>query len=75
MKHRKKGYSYLIALTIIFILAAISTLIPQTSASKACMLGYYAHCTWTPISTIICVLLAGVTCSIRKRKFTTIVKD
>lgn len=38
---------------IILILAGISTLIPA-SASKPCYLGYYAHCTFTPISTIIC---------------------
>jgi hypothetical protein len=38
---------------IIAILAGISTLIP-TSASKPCYLGYYAHCTFTPISAIIC---------------------
>ena len=38
---------------IIAVLAGISTLIP-TSASKPCYLGYYAHCTFTPISTIIC---------------------
>lgn len=37
---------------IIAVLAGISTLIP-TSASKPCYLGYYAHCTFTPISTII----------------------
>ena len=74
MKYRKKGYGWLLILTIIFTSAAISTLYPQASASKACMLGYYAHCTFTPFSTIICILLAGITCSIRKRKSTTTIE-
>ena len=42
---------------IIAVLAGISTLIPA-SASKPCYLGYYAHCTFTPISTIICWYIA-----------------
>jgi hypothetical protein len=42
---------------IIAVLAGISTLIP-TSASKPCFLSYYAHCTFTPISTIICWAIA-----------------
>jgi len=44
-------------IVIIAIVAGISTLIP-TSASKVCYLGYYAHCTFTPISTIICWVIA-----------------
>jgi len=42
---------------IIAVLAGISTLIPA-SASKVCFLGYYAHCSYTPISTIICWAIA-----------------
>lgn len=34
------------------------TLIPDSSASKACMLGYRAHCSFTPFSTLILVALA-----------------
>jgi len=45
-----KWYNILI---IIAILAGVSTLIPAL-ASKPCYLGYYAHCTFTPISTIMC---------------------
>lgn len=70
MKQRQKGYAYLMVLTILFTLAALSTLIPQSSASKVCLLGYQAHCSFTPISTLICILLAGLGCVIRKRKFT-----
>ena len=70
MKKKKKGYGILLVFAIIFTLATISSLVPQASASKPCMLGYYAHCTFTPISTIICLLLAALACVIRKKKFT-----
>jgi hypothetical protein len=70
MRVRKKGYGLLLAVTVLLTIAAISTLIPAAGVSKACLLGYKAHCTFTPISTIICVLLAGASCVIRKRMFT-----
>ncbi len=38
---------------------AIVTALPESSASKDCLLGYRAHCTFTPISTIILLGLAG----------------
>lgn len=37
----------------------VSTLIPAAAASKPCLLGYYAHCSFTPISTILCWAIAG----------------
>ncbi len=74
MKHRKKGYGKWMLLTILSTLAAISTVLPQASASKPCFLGYYAHCTFTPISTLICIALAAISCIIRKRKYVTIVE-
>ncbi|MBN2000163.1 hypothetical protein JW935_21620 [candidate division KSB1 bacterium] len=70
MKQKKKGYGLLMILTIIFTLGIISTLIPQATASKNCLLGYKAHCTFTPISTLFCIILAGAICKIRKTKFT-----
>ncbi len=70
MKEKKKGYVPLRILTIFFALAAIGTLLPIMPASKDCMLGYRAHCSFTPISTLICIVGAGVVCIIRKRKFT-----
>jgi hypothetical protein len=69
-KTRKPGYGWLLALTIILTLAALSTLVPQASASRACMLGYKAHCTFTPVSTIICAAHAGAVCKLRKAFFT-----
>ncbi len=69
-KTNRKGYMVLLILTIVFVLAAISTVIPQTSAEEPCKFGYKAHCSFTPISTLICFALAGITCLIRKRYFT-----
>ncbi len=69
MKIRKKGYWLLFTLTVFFTLLAISTIIPSERASKVCMMGYKAHCTFTPISTILCVVPAGLVCFVRKRFF------
>ena len=40
-------------------IAAVTTVIPAP-ASKLCLLGYYAHCSWTPLSTLFCLAIAGV---------------
>lgn len=71
MKTKKKGYGMMLALTIIVTLAGLWTLIPDSSASGGSILGYKAHCTFAPISTLICFLLAAAICKIRKKKFTT----
>ena len=53
------------ALTIVFVfiivassIAAIKTVIPDLNASKACLLGYKATCSFTPLSTAVLVLVA-----------------
>ena len=53
------------ALTIVFVfiivalsIAAIKTVIPDLNASKACLLGYKAACSFTPLSTAVLVLVA-----------------
>ena len=69
-KMKKKGYTPLLVLTIFLTLMTVSTLIPAADASKVCMLGYKAHCTFTPISTLILIVMTGVVCKIRSRKFT-----
>jgi hypothetical protein len=51
---------------IIFIVLGISTLIPAP-ASKPSLLGYYAHCSFAPISTIICWIIAGIIYWLGKR--------
>lgn len=68
MKTRKKGYWILFIITIILTIGAVSTMIPSEHATKISLLGYKAHCSYTPISTIICIALAGITCLIRKKK-------
>jgi hypothetical protein len=53
------------ALTAVFIIiivalsiAAIKTVIPNSNASKACLLRYKAACSFAPISTAVLVLTA-----------------
>ena len=43
---------------IVSFILGFSTLVPAP-ASKPCPLGYYAHCSWTPYSTLICWVIAG----------------
>jgi len=69
MSARKKGYWPLLILTILLTLSALSTLLPTPGIHKACQLGYMAHCSFTPISTVLCLLLTAVVCSVRKRIF------
>ena len=69
MKVKKQPwYGILLGLTILFTFSALLTVVPM-KANKVCMLGYYAHCSYTPISTIICLFLALVTCKIRATYF------
>ena len=49
-------------------LAAVKTVIPFPYVSKACMLGYKAGCSFTPISTIILVVAIAITYVVAKRK-------
>ncbi len=68
MTQKKKGYGLFLIITIIASLGAIATLIPQAGASKPCMLGYSALCTYTPVSTIVLLLIAGFSCVYRGKK-------
>jgi hypothetical protein len=43
----------------VFAVLGIWTLIPA-QASRPCLLGYYAHCSFTPVSTLICWAIAGI---------------
>ena len=71
MKRKKKpGYYTLLALTILFALGAMLTIMPISYAYRECMLGYKAHCTLTPISTILCVIIAVITYVVGQRLFT-----
>jgi len=42
---------------ILYALASLLTMLPRSAASKACHLGYYALCSWTPYSTLILLAL------------------
>ena len=71
MKRKKKpGYYTLLALTILLALGALLTIMPISYAYRECMLGYKAHCTLTPISTILCVIIAVITYVVGQRLFT-----
>ncbi|MEM2321026.1 MAG: hypothetical protein QXS79_03995 [Candidatus Bathyarchaeia archaeon] len=52
---------------IIFVILGISTVIPAP-ASKVSLLGYYAHCSFAPISAIICFIIAGAMYWLGKKK-------
>ncbi len=70
MKIRKQPfYAIFLALTILFTLLALVTLIPSEKASKECRIGYKAHCSFTPWSTLILVGLAGTSCKVRSKFF------
>lgn len=77
----KKIIRSLIILVILFaviggwVYAAVRTIAPDSSASKVCMLGYKAHCSFTPISTIICIIAAAVTFLITKKIITKQIKN
>lgn len=49
----------LVGAAIASFIFAIVTAIPESSASKDCLLGYRAHCTFTPISTLILLALSA----------------
>ncbi len=51
----------LIVAIAILSIAAVKTVIPNSNASKPCLLGYKAACSFTPISTAILVLTAIIT--------------
>jgi len=71
LKIKKRGYTVLLILSIIFTLAAVKTALPSDTASHECLLGYRAYCTFTPVSTVICLALAAACCIVRRRGFTT----
>jgi len=62
-----KAYLGLLALSGLFAVAAILTLIPKAGASWPNIMGYKSLCTFSPGATLACSLLAGITCFIRAR--------
>ena len=49
-----------IIFTGVYLVLALVTLIPNASASKECLLGYKALCSFSPISTLLFLGLAGL---------------
>lgn len=62
-------YAIFMALTVLFTVLAILTAIPSPNASKVCILGYKAHCPFTPYATFVCLAIAGIFCIIRAKLF------
>jgi len=50
-------------------IAAIKTVIPNSNASKLCLLGYRATCSFTPASTVFLVIAAIAIFVIARRFF------
>jgi hypothetical protein len=63
----KKGGTFALILAIFFFLLAISTLIPYKNIDDVSFLGYKALCAFTPISTIILILVGIVMLIIRQK--------
>jgi hypothetical protein len=63
------AYRALLGLSGLFAVAAIVTLLPNSRASWDNVLGYKSLCTFAPIATALCALLAGATCVLRARLF------
>jgi len=61
--------------TGIYILGALVTLIPRASASKECLLGYKALCSFSPISTILFLGLACLHIYLHTRTSSKITAD
>ena len=73
MKGRKKpGYYVLLTLAVLMVLGAVLTMMPISYAYKECMLGYKAHCTLTPVSTILCIIIAAIAYVTGQRLFTEV---
>lgn len=62
---------FISAIFIVMIFAwtssAIITVIPDSTASKVCHLGYYAHCSFTPYGTVISIVGAVSTIFIARK--------
>jgi hypothetical protein len=54
---------------IVLNIAAVKTVIPNLNASKLCLLGYRATCSFTPLSTAFLVIAAIATFVIAKRLY------
>ena len=58
MPHQKSPIHLIV--TIMYVVLAVLTVIPREAASKECLLGYKALCTFSPIGTLILLVLGGL---------------
>ena len=63
---KKKSPVHLI-IAVVHLSLAVVTLIPVASASKPCLLGYEALCSFSPISTLGLLALAGLHIYLHRR--------
>jgi len=63
-----KKTSVHLVFVVIHSLLAVATLIPVASASKASLLGYKALCSFSPISTLGLLALAGLHVFLHRRE-------
>jgi len=49
-----------IVVIVILCIAAVKTAVPNEEASKPCLLGFLAACSFAPLSTVILVLAAVI---------------
>lgn len=63
------AYIAMLAATIVLSLLAIITLLPSPGASKPNVLGYRSVCSFAPAASALCGLVAGICCTIRRRRF------
>ena len=69
-KVKKKGYWVFFVLSILLVVLAVKTIIPDADASKESRLGYRACCSFAPWSTLILLFVTMINCKLRKRFFT-----
>jgi uncharacterized protein with FMN-binding domain len=62
-------YYALLGLTLAFSALLVITLLPNAAAAKPNVLGYRSVCSFAPAASALCGLLAGITCTIRNRRF------
>jgi hypothetical protein len=57
-----------IVFTVVYTVLAIVAALPTGTASKNCLLGYNALCSFTPVSTVILLALAGLHIYLHRRE-------
>jgi uncharacterized protein with FMN-binding domain len=68
-KSESAAYWALLGLSLAFSILAGITLLPNPAASKPNVLGYRSICSFAPAATLLCGVLAGLTCTVRNRRF------